>query len=126
MENIENSNNYATRYRDLVVWQKSMDLVIEAYKLIEKLPSIEKYSLCDQMRRSAISIPSNIAEGFERNSPKEFARFLSIANGSKSELMTQFELCKRLGYLDDIDAIVLMSDEVGKMLNTLIKKINTD
>ncbi len=93
------------------------------------LPVRGNYSLIDQMRRAAISIPSNIAEGYERNSTKEYVRFLSIANGSKAELLTQVEICKMLNLLphayenEIIDEIMDLITEVGKMLNTLIKKL---
>ena len=73
---------------DLIVWQKAMDLTIEVYRLVKFLPREETYALSDQMRRAAVSIPSNIAEGHGRNSNKEFANFLSIARGSLTELRT--------------------------------------
>ena len=73
---------------DLIVWQKAMDLTTEIYRLIKFLPREETYALSDQMRRAAVSIPSNIAEGHGRNSNKEFANFLSIARGSLTELRT--------------------------------------
>ena len=78
-------------YKDLIVWQKAMDLSVEIYRLVKKLPKEELYCLSDQMRRSAISIPSNIAEGKSRTSQKEFSYFLSIAQGSRSELETQIQ-----------------------------------
>ena len=73
-----------------------MELVKQVYGIINELPKEEKYALSDQMRRSVVSIPSNIAEGYERNSTKDYLRFLSIANGSKAELMTQLEICRML------------------------------
>lgn len=112
-------------YKDLLVWQKAMQLVKVTYQMIDKLPNEERFALADQMRRSAVSIPSNIAEGASRNSSKEFIKFLSIANGSKSELMTQFEICKMLGYIENIEEVLVLGDEVGKMLNALIKKLST-
>lgn len=111
-------------YRELIVWQKSMELVKQTYIITNKLPQDEKYSLVHQMRRSAISIPSNIAEGFDRNSNKEFIHFLSIANGSKSELLTQIEICKMLGYIEDTRYITDICAEIGKMLNSMIKKLS--
>lgn len=81
--------NKLKSYKNLVVWQKAMDLVVEVYTLVKKLPKEEKYALSDQMRRSVVSIPSNIAEGYTRNSTTEYLRFLSIANGSRTELETQ-------------------------------------
>ena len=73
-------------FKDLVVWQRAMDLVAEVYQVVKKLPKEELYALSDQIRRAVISIPSNIAEGYGRNSSKEFSHFISIAKGSKSEL----------------------------------------
>ncbi len=113
-------------YRDLIVWQKSMELVKVIYQLTAKLPTHEQYGLIDQMRRSAVSIPSNIAEGFDRNSTKEYVRFLSIANGSNSELMTQLEICKMIGYLEDISKELALCNDIGKMLNSMLRKLATD
>ena len=79
-------------YRDLVVWQKSMELTEEIYRLVKTLPREETYGLSDQMRRAAVSVPSNIAEGHGRNSEKEFIRFLCMAKGSVFELETQILL----------------------------------
>lgn len=110
-------------YRDLIVWQKAMELVKKTYAIIAILPKEEKYALADQMRRCVVSIPSNIAEGYERNSSKEYVHFLSIANGSKAELVTQLEICKMLGYANDITEIVSLCDEIGKIINSIIKKI---
>ena len=102
-----------------------MDLVVEAYGLANRLPKEERYALADQIRRSATSIPSNIAEGNGRNSDKEYIRFLSIARGSQYELETQLLLCVRLGYLTDIDisSASVLCDETGRMLNALIARL---
>ena len=86
-------------YRDLEVWQLSMDFVEAIYKALKTFPPEERYGICDQIRRAAVSVPSNIAEVFGRDTPKEFAHFLSIARGSLYETMTQLELASRLGYL---------------------------
>jgi four helix bundle protein len=112
-------------YRELIVWKRAMDLVVEAYELVKRLPKQEQYSLSDQIRRSAISIPSNIAEGNGRNSDKDYIRFLSMARGSQYELETQLMLCTRLGYLsdDDIDKSLNLCDETGRMLNALIARL---
>lgn len=110
-------------YRDLIVWQKSMELVKITYSIIDALPKEEKYALADQMRRCVISIPSNIAEGYERNSSKEYQHFLSIANGSKAELITQLEICKMLGYANEVSPVIALCDEIGKMIYSIIKKI---
>ena len=103
-------------YRELVVWQKAMDLVIEVYRLVKLLPLEERYALSDQMRRSAVSIPSNIAEGHTRNSTKEYIQYLSIAKGSNAELQMQLSICSRLGYLsnEQISNAIVISEEVGK------------
>ena len=77
------------KYEDLIVWQKAMDLVAEVYRIVKALPGEELYALSDQMRRAAVSIPSNIAEGQERNTTKDFINHLYIAKGSKGELETQ-------------------------------------
>lgn len=105
-------------YKDLIVWQKAMDLSVEIYRLVKNLPKEELYCLSDQMRRSAISIPSNIAEGKSRTSQKEFSYFLSIAQGSRSELETQIQLCEKIGYLnaDEIKNALDLLTELEKML----------
>lgn len=108
-------------YRQLKVWQKAIDLAIEIYRLVKFLPKEETYALSDQMRRAAVSIPSNIAEGQGRNSDKEFINFLSIARGSLWELETQLELCSRIGYIGASQASKAYSliIEISKMLNAL-------
>lgn len=116
------------KYQDLIVWQKSMELVKQIYCLTDIIPDKGNYALIDQMRRAAISIPSNIAEGYERNSTKEYVRFLSIANGSKAELLTQVEICKMLDLVptadkDYPDKIIDLLNEIGKILNAIIKKL---
>ena len=114
-------------YRDLVVWQNAMQIVEETYILIRKLPKEEKYALSDQMRRAAVSIPSNIAEGQARRTTKDFIRFLSIARGSIAELETQYLICVRLGYFNDSQIISVMNmlAENGRMINALINKLST-
>ncbi len=114
-------------YKDLAVWQKAMDLVTEIYQLVKLLPDDEKYALSDQMRRAAVSVPSNIAEGQQRKSSKEFANFLSIARGSVAELETQLLICIRLDYLSNqqIENANHMCQEVGRMVSSLIKKIDS-
>jgi four helix bundle protein len=107
--------------RDLKVWQKAMDLTVEIYSLVKLLPREEAYGLSDQMRRSAVSIPSNIAEGQGRDTMKEFVRFLSIARGSLRELSTQLEICERVNYLDvsQVSSAQKQIEEIDKMLNAL-------
>ena len=108
-------------YRQLKVWQKAMDLTVEIYSPVNKFPREENYALSDQMRRSAVSIPSNIAEGQGRNSAKEFVNFLSIALGSLWELETQIEISERLHYIDSgqKNKVYEQTEEIGKMLNAL-------
>ena len=114
-------------YEDLLVWQKAMDLVEEVYQLIKFLPKEENYGIALQMRRAAISIPSNIAEGQSRHTTKEFINFLSIANGSKSELRTQIQICIRLKFVTEKEAEKAMSlcEEVSKMLSALVTKLQS-
>ena len=115
-------------YRELIVWQKSMDAAKEVYSLVKRLPKEELFALSDQMRRAVVSIPSNIAEGYGRGSDTEFARFLKIALGSLSELETQLILCTYIGYLkeDDIKQVMNILDEIGKMTNSILCKLITE
>jgi four helix bundle protein len=115
----------SSSFRDLIVWQEAMDLAIEIYQLVKLLPKEETYSLSDQMRRAAVSIPSNIAEGQGRITSKEFIRFLSMARGSLCELSTQLELCERLGYLNTSRTSLSQSliVEITKMINSLSKSV---
>lgn len=108
-------------HKDLIVWERSMDLVVSTYKLSSHFPPEEKFGLTSQMRRAAISVPSNIAEGAARNSTKEYIRFLYISLGSLSELETQFLISQRLEYLSDVlnEAII----EIRKMLLSLIRNL---
>ena len=112
-------------YKDLVVWQKSMLLVKEVYVLLRFLPNEEKYALADQMRRAVVSIPSNIAEGYGRNSTNDYVRFLNIARGSIYELDTQLNVCVMLGYIaeEQSENTFDLLQEVGKMINALAKKL---
>ncbi|MBD5263471.1 MAG: four helix bundle protein [Bacteroides sp.] len=112
-------------YKDLRVWQKSMDLVVDIYKLLNHLPQEERYALSDQIRRSAVSIPSNIAEGQARNTAKEFSHFLSISRGSLAELETQLILCIRLQYLNDmcLTDIFERMKHIDKMLSGLMNSL---
>ena len=117
----------AKDYKDFIVWQKSIDLSVEIYKLVKLLPKTETYGLSDQMRRAVVSIPSNIAEGQGRSSAKEFMHFLSIARGSQKELETQIYICTRLEYFTEEEALNALNlcEEIGKMLNSLITKIQS-
>ena len=102
-----------------------MDLTVEVYALVKRLPKEEQFALSDQMRRAVISIPSNIAEGEGRNSDKELIKFLLIARGSLWELSTQIEICERLGYLEQSETTVAtdLITEISKMLNALLASI---
>lgn len=109
-------------YRDLMVWQKSMDLVVEVYHLAAMLPRDELYGLSSQIKRSAISIPSNIAEGARRPHRADQLRFYSIAYASGAELETQLEIAMRLKFFTAADAqrALELLDEIMRMLNRLI------
>jgi len=110
----------STSHTDLIVWQKAMDFVVGIYALTDTFPSKEQFGLISQMRRAAVSIPSNIAEGRRRGTGPEFQRFLSIAYGSGAELETQYEIASRLGYIkSDEAACRSLIDEVMRMLNTM-------
>ena len=106
-------------YRDLDVWQKSMDFVEDVYKALSNFPKEERFGICDQIRRAAVSIPSNIAEGFGRDSDTDFAHFLTIARGSLFEVATQLEIASRLGYLPSDSGLFAEVASIGKMLNSL-------
>ena len=112
-------------FRDLIVWQRSMQLTVAIYHLTQKFPREELYGLTSQIRRSAVSIPSNIAEGQGRDSQGEFNRFLNIARGSNSELQTQLEIARALGFGESkmIDEAESLSHEVGKMLFALLESL---
>jgi four helix bundle protein len=99
-----------------------MDLVTNIYTLTSKLPKDEAFALCSQMRRAAVSIPSNIAEGYERNSVRDYIKFLHVALGSNAELQTQLEICVRVEYLtrEDIKDIYTLSREVSRILSKTI------
>lgn len=113
-------------HKDLIVWQKSMLLVEEVYRLVKLLPKEETYALSDQMRRAVVSIPSNIAEGNGRESEKEFLRFLAIAQGSNAEIETQLIICNRLGYVSsqNLRGALSLQEEISKMLRALIQKLS--
>ena len=112
-------------FKDLIVWQKAMEMASMTYSLTKTLPKEELFSLTNQMRRAAISVPSNIAEGYGRNSQKEYLQFLAIAKGSLCELETQFLLCVRINYLteNEIQPILDLLMEIGKMLLSITKKL---
>jgi len=113
-------------YRDLLVWQKSMVLVTDIYKASKSFPKDEIYGLTSQIRRCAVSIPSNIAEGYGRNSTNDYIRSLHIATGSLYELQTQLEICLNLRYLNknSFDKLYESSREIERMLSSLTKVLN--
>jgi len=112
-------------YRELIVWQKAMSLVLKLYTETRSWPKDEVYGLTSQIRRSAVSIPSNIAEGYGRNSTGDYTRFLQIASGSLYEFQTQLEISFQLGYLNEEKYVEInsLSIEIEKMLSSLISKL---
>ena len=112
-------------YKDLVVWQKSVALVTIIYRMSREFPREELYALTSQLRRSAVSVPSNIAEGWGRKSTKEYIQFLKIARGSLFEMETQIIIARNLDYIKDIACEQLLSDteEIGKMTNALVNSL---
>lgn len=116
--------------RELKIWEKAVDLVVEIYKLTVDFPSDERFGLISQVRRAAVSIPSNISEGAGRNSPREFVNFLSIANGSSYELQTQITIAYKLGFINDhqfddyynkLDALQKMNYKLQEAIKNRIK-----
>jgi four helix bundle protein len=114
-----------TSFKELIVWQKAMELVKEVYSISKSLPQEELYSLSSQIKRSAISIPSNIAEGHKRGT-KDYMRFLTIAYGSSAELETQLILCNSIYSDVNVDEALKLVIEVEKILSTIIKKIKSE
>lgn len=113
------------RYKELLVWKKAMDLTEKVYDLTKSFPADEKFGLISQMRRSAVSIPSNIAEGSGRNSKKEFNQFLAIASGSLFELETQMMLSIRIGFETEkaLGETLKKIDEIHRMLIGLMNSL---
>ena len=115
------TENQIKSYKDLIVWQKAMDLAVQAYELCKQFPKTETYGLIAQATRAAASVPGNIAEGSARGAAKDYSRFLAIARGSLVELETYLLLAVRLRYANQEMAqpVLDLIDEVGRMLNTL-------
>jgi four helix bundle protein len=113
-------------FRNFTVWQKSHQLTLDVYKIVNDFPKEEQFGLVGQMKRSSGSIPTNIAEGCGRNTDKDFARFLIIAFGSSNELEYQFILSRDLGFisLETSEKLFFQIEEIKKMLNALISKLN--
>ena len=112
-----------TNFEQLDVWKMSHRLTLDVYNYTRSLPDGEKYGLISQMRRSAVSVPANIAEGFKRRGNKEKVRFYNIAQGSLEELKYYFILCRDLDYFKITDEQLMAFETIGKMLNGLQKKI---
>lgn len=113
-------------YRELTVWQRSIDLVKSVYALTQDFPKEEKYGLGSQMRRAVVSIPSNIAEGYARKHKREYSQFVRVAFGSGAELETQLEIARQLGFgsTEKVETTAKTLDEVMKMLNKLANSLN--
>ena len=109
------------KHQELRAWQLSMQLVEDIYKITKDFPSDERFGLTDQIRRAAVSVPSNIAEGAARGSDKDFLRFLYIARGSHSEVNTQLEIASRLGYTKDMDNLNQSIEQAFAQLGGLIR-----
>lgn len=112
-------------YRDLRVWRKGMDLVVMTYTLTKRLPDDERYGLTAQARRAAVSVPSNIAEGYGRWRLGDYLRFLGIANGSLKQLETHVLIAERLEFLtpDSAHPLLALSSDLGRMLLGLMRKL---
>ena len=112
-------------YRDLLVWQRAMELAKAVYLATQTFPKVEQFGLTNQLRRSVVSIASNIAEGNGRGSPQDYVRFLHISRGSLFEAQTQIELAHRLAYLTAAESTPLLSlcNEIERMLNTILTKL---
>jgi four helix bundle protein len=119
---MENDNPKITSFRDLIIWQKGLAIAKETYKIAKLFPKEELFALGSQMRRAAVSISSNIAEGRGRSTRKDFVSFLYTAQGSLSELETQLILAEEL-YQVDVNAIMQMIQEEQKMISGMIKKL---
>ena len=116
-------------FKNLIVWQKAMELTKKVYGLVKQLPVEERFALGDQLRRAVVSIPSNIAEGNGRSGNKDYAHFLAIARGSLYETITQLELARELGYVGGdnrskavMEEINSLAGEVSRMLTSMLKK----
>lgn len=116
--------SFIKSHKDLKVWQKSFDLVLLIYTIMKEMPSDEKFGLTSQIKRCAVSVPSNIAEGFGRKSQKSFSQFLKISRGSLLELDTQLLITKELKLIEINTDIFTKIEEISKMLNSLINKID--
>ena len=116
-----------TSFTDLIVWQRGHKFVLEIYNITDKFPKTESFGLTSQLRRAAVSVTSNICEGFERKSGKEFEQFLCISRGSLAETQNQLLIARDLGYVNTImfNKIAMQTVEIHKLLNAFIKSVNT-
>ena len=124
---VENEHPERVRfYRDLHVWQRGIELTLAVYKVTANFPKQELYGLTSKLRKAAVSIPSNIAEGHGRNTKRDYRQFLSIARGSNLELQTQLFIAEKLGFgaKEDLDNANALSTEVNLMLSALIRKLS--
>ncbi len=114
-------------FRDLIVWQRGIDVTVAVYRLTKDFPREEMYGLTSQIRRSAVSVPSNIAEGHGRLNTREFRHFVAIARGSNFELQTQLEIAKALKFGDPVllAEVESLSHEVGRMLFGLLESLES-
>ncbi len=115
----------AQHFKDLIAWQKAMDLVTDIYRVTDSFPKREVFSLTDQIRRAAVSIPSNIAEGQAHYSHREFLHFLRHSAGSLAEVETQLLIAERIGYIDQAStaSLIKKAHEVGRILNGLMSSL---
>jgi four helix bundle protein len=127
METMEKKTTAIRSYKELNVWKVAMELVCEVYEVTRSFPDTERYGLTSQMRRSAVSVPSNIAEGWSRNTSRSFIYYLNVASGSMSELLTQLEIANRIHYIsqEKMTACEVKGIQVSKMLYMLITKIES-
>jgi len=122
---MESAKNTIRGFKDLLVWQRSMDLAVRIYRTTQILPASERFGLTSQLRRASVSIPSNIAEGYGRQSTGSYRQFLRISRGSLAEVETQINICERLNYLaqPETEEIIKEIIEISRMLTSLISKI---
>lgn len=116
-------------YKDLLIWQKGINIVVLVYKIVESFPKEELYALSNQLKRASVSVPSNIAEGYGRNSEKSFSHFLDISRGSLFEIETQLIIAKELGIISDeilFNIILKQIEEESKMINSFSKTLKTN
>jgi four helix bundle protein len=121
MSDARDTKKAISSYRELLVWQKSMELVVKSYELAKRLPSNEIYGLASQIQRAAVSVPANIAEGYGRHHLGDYLHHVSVANGSLKELETHFLIGQRLSYFgeEQIESVLQLSSKTGRMLRAL-------